>query len=202
VLTPFVAVIRTKRLPTLENGLGIALASVGFLLLTYPGRGGAFQRGDVWVAAGSVVFAFYGVELAQRAGKHDALWLTIVQLSFVVALAAGLALVLRAPPLSATHAGSLEARPILWSGGFPWSVVYLASVCTLAGFLGWTWSQGRMSAIHGAILLALEPVWATLLATWLLKEKLGARGISGAVLVLLGIVVSEIRLRGLRSPEA
>jgi drug/metabolite transporter (DMT)-like permease len=199
VLTPFVAVFRTKRLPTLENGLGIALASVGFLLLTFPGRGGVFQRGDLWVAAGSVLFAFYGVELAERAGKHDALWLTIVQLSFVVALAAGLALALRAAPLSATHVGSLEARPIPWSGGFPWTVAYLGSVCTLAGFLGWTWSQGRMSAIHGAIILALEPVWASLLAAWLLGERAGGRGVAGAALVLAGIVVSELRLRARRN---
>ena len=199
VLTPFVAVFRTKRLPTLENGLGIALASVGFLLLTFPGRGGVFQRGDLWVAAGSVLFAFYGVELAERAGQHDALWLTIVQLSFVVALAAGLELALRAAPLSATHVGSLEARPIPWSGGFPWTVAYLGSVCTLAGFLGWTWSQGRMSAIHGAIILALEPVWASLLAAWLLGERAGGRGVAGAALVLAGIVVSELRLRARRN---
>jgi drug/metabolite transporter (DMT)-like permease len=125
--------------------------------------------------------------------------LTIVQLSFVVALAAGLALALRAAPLSATHVGSLEARPIPWSGGFPWTVAYLGSVCTLAGFLGWTWSQGRMSAIHGAIILALEPVWASLLAAWLLGERAGGRGVAGAALVLAGIVVSELRLRARRN---
>jgi drug/metabolite transporter (DMT)-like permease len=52
-----------------------------------------------------------------------------------------------------------------------------------------------MSAVHGAIILALEPVVASLLAAWLLHERLGARGIAGAVLVLVGIVVSELRLR-------
>ena len=195
VLTPFVAVFRTGRLPTLENALGIALASIGFLLLTFPGRGGEFQGGDLWVGACGVVFAFYGVELAERAGKHDALWLTVVQLSFVVAAAAALALVFRTAPLSATHAGSLEGRAIPWSSSFPWSVLYLGSLCTLAAFLGWTWSQGRMSAIHGAIILALEPVVASLLAAWLLGERPGRRGVAGAALVLGGIVVSELRLR-------
>src|SRR5262249_54082803 len=123
------------------------------------------------------------------------LWLTVVQLSFVLTLAAGLAIAFRTSPLAATHAGSLEARAIPWSGDFLRSVLYLGSVCTLGGFLGWTWSQGRMSAIHGAIILALEPVWAALLAAWILGERLGRRGIAGAVLVLAGIVVSELRLR-------
>jgi drug/metabolite transporter (DMT)-like permease len=52
-----------------------------------------------------------------------------------------------------------------------------------------------MSAVHGAILLALEPVFAALFAAWFLQERLGKRGLFGGALVLAGIVVSEIRLR-------
>jgi drug/metabolite transporter (DMT)-like permease len=52
-----------------------------------------------------------------------------------------------------------------------------------------------MSAVHGAIILALEPVFAALFAAWLLHEHLGRRGAAGGILVLAGIVVSEIRLR-------
>jgi drug/metabolite transporter (DMT)-like permease len=196
VLTPFVAVLRTRHLPTVENGIGITLASIGFFLLTFPAAGEPWQRGDLWVGAGGGVFAFYGVELAERAGRRDTLWLTAAMLLIVTAVAGVLSLALRSPILAALPAAALESRPIPWAGSFPGSVVYLGSLCTLAAFLGWTWSQGRMSAIHGAIILALEPVVATLLATWLLKERLGGRGIAGAVLVLVGIVVSELRLPG------
>lgn len=199
VLTPFVAVLRTRHLPTIENGIGITLASIGFFLLTFPGGGAPWQRGDLWVGACGVVFAFYGVELAQRAGRHDTLWLTAVMLALVTVTAGVLSLALRAPALSHVPAAALEARPIPWRGSFPGSVAYLSSLCTLAAFLGWTWSQGRMSAIHGAIILAIEPVVASLLAAWLLKERLGGRGIAGAVLVLVGIVVSEIRLSSFSS---
>jgi drug/metabolite transporter (DMT)-like permease len=82
-----------------------------------------------------------------------------------------------------------------WRSDFPLTVAYLGTVCTVLAFLGWTWAQGRMSAVHGAILLALEPVFAALFAAWLLDERLGPRGLLGGVLVLAGIVVSEIRLR-------
>ena len=203
VLTPFVAVLRTRRLPTVENGVGIALASAGFFLLTFPAGGGPLAAGDLWVGAGGVVFAFYGVELAERAGRHDALWLTAIQLAIVVAVAASLrTLVHSGAILSRTTVAALEARRIPWEGSFPSSVLYLGSLCTLGGFLGWTWAQGRMSAIHGAIILALEPVVAALLAAWLLGERLGARGIGGGVLVLAGILVSETRLaRAAPSPR-
>ncbi|HSS45766.1 MAG TPA: EamA family transporter, partial [Thermoanaerobaculia bacterium] len=70
----------------------------------------------------------------------------------------------------------------------------LGSFCTAGAFLGCAWAQGRMSAIHGAIILALEPVAAALLAAWLLRERLGIRGIGGGAMVLAGIAVSELRL--------
>lgn len=200
VLTPFVAIFRTRRLPTLPNGLGIVFASGGFLLLTYPASGGPVNRGDLFVAGCGVVFAFYGVELAERGGRHDTLWLTTIQLSVTAAVAGALCLALRLPALERLPAAALEARPIPWRGSFPWSVAYLGSVCTILAFLGWTWSQGRMSAVHGAIILALEPVFAALFAAWLLHERLGQRGIAGGLLVLGGILVSELRLR--RQPDS
>jgi drug/metabolite transporter (DMT)-like permease len=193
VLTPFVAVFRTRRLPTLENGVGITLASIGFFILTFPPRGEPWQRGDLWVGACGVVFAFYGVELAERAARHDTVRLTGLILSMVAVVAGLLSLLARSAALSNSPVAALETRPIPWQGSFPGAVLYLGSVCTLAAFLGWTWSQGRMSAIHGAIILALEPVVASFLAAWLLGERLGTRGIAGAALVLIGIVVSELR---------
>ena len=198
VLTPFVAVFRTRRLPSLPNGLGILLASAGFVLLTFPAAGGPISRGDLFVFACGVVFAFYGVELAERGGRHDALWLTAIQVIVTAVVAGVLSLALRLPALSGLPAAALEARPIPWRGSFPWSVAYLGSVCTVLAFLGWTWAQGRMTAVHGAILLALEPVFAALFAAWLLSERLGGRGFAGGALVLAGIVVSELKWKGSR----
>ncbi|HEX7253367.1 MAG TPA: DMT family transporter, partial [Thermoanaerobaculia bacterium] len=199
VLTPFVAVLRTRKLPTVENGVGITLASIGFFLLTLPSDGGPMNRGDPLVLACGVAFAFYGVELAERGGRHDAVWLTLIQIAFVAAAGGLFSLLVRLPALASLHAASLEARPILWTKLFVASVVYLGSIGTVVAFLGWTWAQGRMSAIHGAIILALEPVFAAIFAAWFLHERLGARGLWGGVLVLAGIVVSEMRLVQSRS---
>ena len=199
VLTPFVAVLRTRHLPTIENGLGITLASIGFFLLTLPSGGGAMNRGDPLVLACGVIFAFYGVELAERGGRHDAVWLTLIQLLFVAAAGGVLALAARLPVFSGLHVAALEARSMIWTREFLISVMYLASLGTVVAFLGWTWSQGCMSAVHGAILLALEPVFAALFAAWFLGERLGRRGVAGGVLVLAGIVVSELRLLPSRS---
>jgi drug/metabolite transporter (DMT)-like permease len=195
VLTPFAAYVRTRRLPSLENGLGITLASIGFFLLAFPSGGGPLNRGDLFMTACGVAFAFYIVELGERTRAHDALRLTGVQAA-VAAMAAGvLSLLLRTPVLSGLGVAAAEARPVLWQGTFLWSVLYLGSIGGVRTFLAQTWAQKHMSATHAAIIFALEPVVAALLAAHFLGERLGPRGVAGGVLVLAGILVSELRFR-------
>ena len=195
VLTPFAAYARTRRLPSLENGIGIALASAGFFVLTFPRTGESFERGDLLMTGCGVVFAFYIVELAERSPRHDPVLFTGVQLATVALVALGLMVALRLPLLGGYHAAAVEARPVAWGGTFIGSVLYLGSIGAVGTFLGQTWAQRRMSATHAAIIFTLEPVFAALLAAWLLSERLEARGFTGAALVLAGIVVSELRLR-------
>jgi len=190
VMTPFAAFARTRCLPSLENGVGIVLAGLGFFLLTFPAGGGAINRGDLAIFGCAILFAFYIVEMSVRTRAHDPFWLTVVQLSMVAATAAVLA-------AAARVAGApVELRAVVWHGGFLRAVLYLGTIGTVGTFLSQTWAQRHMSATHAAIIFALEPVWAALLAAWLLKERLGSRGAWGGALVLAGIVVSELRLRG------
>jgi drug/metabolite transporter (DMT)-like permease len=189
VLTPFAAFARTRRLPSLENGIGIVLAGAGFLFLTFPAGAGSINRGDVLVLGCAICFAFYIVELSLRTEAHDPFWLTTVQLAMVAAAAALLAPIARLAGMAA------ELRPIVWEGTFLRGVLYLGTLGSVGTFLTQTWAQRHMSATHAAIIFALEPVWAALLAAWLLEERLGDTGLWGGALVLAGIVVSELRLR-------
>ena len=188
VLTPFAAYARTRSLPSLENGLGITLAAIGFFLLTFPAGGGPMNRGDLLVFGCAILFAFYIVEMALRTPRHDALALTAIQLA-VVAAAAGIL-----GGFGRLAGWSLESRAVVWEGAFLRGVLYLGTVGTVGTFLSQTWAQRHMSATHAAIIFALEPVWAALFAAWFLGERLGVRGYWGGALVLAGIVVSELRL--------
>jgi drug/metabolite transporter (DMT)-like permease len=195
VLTPFAAYARTRRLPSLENGIGIALASAGFFVLTFPRPGETFERGDLLMTACGVVFAFYIVELAERSPRHDPVLFTGVQLATVALASLALLLALRLPLLAGLHAAAVESRPAVWGGTLLFSILYLGSIGAVGTFLGQTWAQRQMSATHAAIIFTLEPVFAALHAAWFLGERLGPRGAAGAVLILAGIVVSEVRFR-------
>lgn len=196
VLTPFAAFARTRSLPSLENGVGISLAAIGFFLLTFPAGGGPVNRGDLLVFGCAVLFAFYIVEMAIRTPRHDALPLTAIQLA-VVAAAAGIL-----GGFGRLAGWPLESRPVVWEGAFLQGVLYLGTIGTVGTFLSQTWAQRHMSATHAAIIFALEPVWAALFAAGFLGERLGARGYWGGALVLAGIVVSELRLSRSRSGQS
>ncbi|HEY1433772.1 MAG TPA: DMT family transporter [Thermoanaerobaculia bacterium] len=190
VMTPLAAFLLFRRLPTLENGIGISLAGAGFVLMTFPAAGAPVNRGDLLVFGCAVAWAFYVVELAERSPRHDAAWLTTIQLG-VVAVASGVAALLVWGP-DGLKAGIV---PLLGAPSLILQFVLLATVGTTATFLFQAWAQGQMSATHAAIIFTLEPIVTALLAAWFLGERLGPRGWAGGALVLAGIVVAETRLR-------
>jgi drug/metabolite transporter (DMT)-like permease len=190
VLTPVAAYLLTRKLPTLENGLGITLAGAGFVLMTFPAGGVAVNRGDLLVFGCGVVFAFYIVEMAERAGRHDAIWFTVIQLLVVVVCTGAVTFA-----QGGTAAFASGVVPILGRTSFLVQAVLLAVVGTAGTYAFQTWAQRHMSATHAAIIYTLEPVVTALLAGWFLAERLGTRGWVGGALVLAGIVVSEVRLR-------
>ncbi len=190
VLTPLAAFLLTRRWPTLENAAGLALAGSGFVLMTFPSGGGPVNVGDLLVFVSAIVWAFYIVELAERSPRHDPAWLAMIQIG-VVALASGAAALAE----GGTPALRSGIAPILQRPDWLAQAVLLAAVGTTGTFLFQTWAQRQMSATHAAIIFTLEPVVTALTAAAFLGERLGPRGWAGGVLVLAGIVVSEMRLR-------
>jgi drug/metabolite transporter (DMT)-like permease len=71
----------------------------------------------------------------------------------------------------------------------------MALVATVVTFLFQTWAQQRMPATHAAILFALEPVFTAIFAAIFLGERMSGGDWVGAILVLAGILVSELRWR-------
>src|SRR5450432_1305406 len=65
-------------------------------------------------------------------------------------------------------------------------------LATAAAFSIQSWAQQFLPATHTALLLSLEPVFAALASFLFLGERMGARASAGALLVLAGIVLTEL----------
>ncbi len=193
-LTAPVALLVTRKRPSPENLAGLALATAGFVVLAWPRELSGLNTGDLLVLVTAVTYAYVVVRLSESSGRHDVRWFCFGQ----TACAAAVTLLLRLavhPFLGRPEAlFRAEARPPDVDAQFLGLLLWMSLAATVLTFLLMTWAQARMTATHAAVIYALEPVFAALLAALFLGERLSGRELWGGALVLFGILVSEIPL--------
>lgn len=203
-LVPLVSFALYRTRPSRPQLVAVALATVGLMLLTYPSGGARWNAGDLYTVGCAGFYAFTIVQIARRSPRHDARPLTAVQiaaatLTFCCALALAKLCIRIMPPASLPEFARLEARPLVMTPRLVVEGLYMALACTVVTFGLQTWAMARMSATHAAIVFALEPVFATIMAIgWEgSAEWPGARGATGAMIVMFAVAVSELpRRRG------
>jgi drug/metabolite transporter (DMT)-like permease len=202
-LVPAVAYLVWRSRPSRENLAGIVLASIGGALILAPANAGGVNAGDLITLSTTLLFAAHITLMSLYARRFDPGQLSALQVTTAAALVAAAWLALRGFAALA-GADSLppglarEMEPLAWSPAALWQLAYLSVVATVATFLLWTWGQARMSATHAAVIFSLEPVFATAFAVLLRgsAEWAGGRATLGALLVVTGVLVSELRRGG------
>ncbi|MDQ1559318.1 MAG: hypothetical protein QOD32_2378 [Pyrinomonadaceae bacterium] len=200
-LVPFVAYLILRARPGVENLIGVALATLGGLLILAPqGTDTNVNFGDLLTLASTILFATHITLMSVYARRYDVRQLTVLQIACIATLFTVAWLGLRvwgsfADAETLPAALARETAPLVWSAGVVWQLVYLATVATVGAFLLWTWGQARTTATHAAVIFSLEPVFATAFAVAVIGagEWMGGRGWLGAGLVFTGIIISEMR---------
>jgi drug/metabolite transporter (DMT)-like permease len=194
-LTPVVAFLVAKKLPSPANLVGLVLAAAGFSVFAWPADATGVEPGDFLVLVTAVLYAWIIFYVGETAPRHDARRYAAHQV-FWAALTVALARLVLMPFLHGKGTFLVaEARPLPVTGGFLAAVLWMALIATVVTFIAQTWAQARMSAVHAAILYALEPVWTSIFAWMVLGERLARRDLVGASLILSGILVSEVPWR-------
>jgi drug/metabolite transporter (DMT)-like permease len=185
VLVPLFLLVfwRTKSHPW--RAAGIALALSGLFLMTVPaGPQGlaAFEqinRGDLLTIACACAFAFQIVTLGRASERFGFEPIAVLQIA-VAAVLMGIA----APILEHPHLrlSSTVVATILITG----------ILGTAVAFTVQAWAQQFTPATHTALIFTLEPVFAWLTSLLYLQERLGVRAGLGALLILAGVLVSEL----------
>ncbi|HEY6306485.1 MAG TPA: DMT family transporter [Candidatus Angelobacter sp.] len=194
VLVPLIMVVfwRAKTHPW--RAVGITLALAGLFLMTVPaGRQGLadfakVNRGDLLTIACAIAFAWHIVLLGRATRCFAFEQIAVLQVAVAAALMA-----LTAPFLEQPH--------------FRLSVTVTATVLvtgifgTAVAFTTQAWAQQFTPATHTALIFTLEPVFAWLTSFLYLNERLGLRAGVGALLILSGVLVSEV-LGQVTQPDA
>lgn len=186
VLVPVFLVLFWRRKVNRWSAIGVAAAFAGLALMTVPsGAQGwmdwaAVNRGDVLTLGCALAFGFHIIFLGFSTRKFRFEQIAILQ----AAVAAVLMLV--TVPLA-------EHAHVHWTIQLIGALGVTSVLCTAVAFTVQAWAQQFTPPTHTALIFALEPVFAWLTSYIVLGEKLGLRVGTGALLILLGILVSELK---------
>lgn len=169
------------RLPIGRNirwGLGLALPGL-FLLCTNGTL--CFNNGDLLatICGGCVALHLLFTSRFTRHAGSDVYLLTALQLTTV-----GL--------LSLAAAGLRGHQVFIWHPELLWTLVVCVLIATIFAFLVQTSMQRYISPSNTALIFCTEPVFAAVYAYFAAGDRLGIFGFIGAVMILAGMVVSEI----------
>ncbi|MGA7160474.1 MAG: DMT family transporter [Bacteroidota bacterium] len=177
VFTPIAQMFVGRRVPKPENVIGVAVVTTGLYFLTSP-SGSGFNLGDALTLIGAFLFGFYIVYLDIYSKEEELFPLAFLQI--VITAILGWLLV------------PFETSQI----HFTWNLLrlffYTAFLATVITTYTQTRFQKDTTPTRAGILFTLEPVISAILAYFVLGEILGMLGIVGALLIVIGILISEL----------
>jgi drug/metabolite transporter (DMT)-like permease len=185
VLVPvLLALFGTRRVP-LWVWFGALSAFAGLYFLAVPPSGlAALNRGDLLILACAFMFALHVISIGHYSIRYPAGALTLIQVAITA-----LFTILCVPLFALVGA---ERPRLLWTPGLIFAVIATGIFATALAFSVQVWAQQYTSANHAAIIFTLEPVFAGLTSFAFYHERLGARSLAGAALILGGILIAEL----------
>ncbi len=185
VLVPLFLMIFWRRKIRSWTAFGVLAAFIGLFFLTVPasesgiGNWATVNRGDLLTLGCAVSFGFQIIFLGRATERHS-----FAQIGFMQITTAAVLMAFTVPIAESPH--------IVWSPAVVWALAITGLLGTAAAFTIQAWAQQFTSPSHTALIFSLEPVFAWITSYIVLGERLGARAAAGAVLILAGVLVSEL----------
>ncbi len=193
IIVPILQTLMERKPPTKGAVIGTVLVFTGILFLSSGGNsifsfisdlGGNFNIGDFFTLLCAVFFAAYVVYLDLVSTKFG-FWVTLTMQMLTTAVLGLLAAIL-------FDFTSIEALHIEITDYLIFGLIYTALFATLITTAILTKFQKIVTPTKAAIVYSLEPIFASVLAFFLLNEKITNFGFVGAVLIISGLFASEL----------
>jgi drug/metabolite transporter (DMT)-like permease len=194
VLVPLLLGIFWGRTLTKWIYAGAIAALIGLYFLTVPAEGLRFlNRGDVMTFIAAGFYAIHIILVGDYSQEHSVSALSLIQVAGCAVMAWPLTI----------FSGAIHWQPVHFDWGWPVfvSILICAVFATAIAFTVQLWAQQFTSPGHAAVLFALEPVFAVITSYFVLNERMSARSMKGAGLVVVGILLAEL-LAEPAAPEA
>jgi len=177
VFVPVFGLFRGCRAP-LGTWAGCALSMVGLYYLSVSADL-EINRGDVWVLGSAVCWASQILLIETFARRVDVLDLAMVEFAVCGVLSSLVAFLIEEVTLSGVWAAA-------------WSLLFAGVLSSGVAFTLQVIAQRYSPSAHASIIMSTEGVFAALAGWLMLSEVLQGRAIMGCVLMLTGVVLSQL----------
>lgn len=171
-----VLIFRKRVAPPQIFGTILAISGIGLLTLNGSLQ---VQPGDLLCILSAVFYAGQILVTGRAVKTCDSLNIGILQLGFAGGYALILSAIFETPSLPSTLPGWI-------------AILALGIFCSACGFILQPVAQKYTTPTRTGLIFALEPVFAAFFGYLFVHEKLSLQGYTGATLVLLGILASEL----------
>ena len=183
IFVPIFSIVIFKQIPKPLTVLGIVLATLGLFLLT-GGHWDGLNRGDVLVMLCAIFVALHILFTGRYAPIMDVYLLATVQIGVVALFSMPFAI------------SSLSSLP----SGIPLSVwktvIFTGLFATVFAFVAQTRAQRITPPARAALILLTESLFCAVTARFYGGERLSAVSLAGGILIVVGVALAELRLRG------
>lgn len=178
VIVPIIGILLKQRIEK-KSWLGIVFALTGLYLLSI-NENFNISYGDLLEVIGSVFWAIHILTIDHFSKKMDSLKLSCIQFATCSLLSLISALIFD----NITISGISQALiPILYGGLLSVGIAYTLQVV----------AQRHAKPSHAGIILSMESVFGAIGGAIILRESMSSRGYIGCILILSGILVSQIK---------
>jgi drug/metabolite transporter (DMT)-like permease len=189
VMAPLVAALVYRSRPRVSEVVGVLVATAGLGLLTLRGGRAPLNPGDLLTLLGAVGFATHIVVLGHFSERMGFELLSVAQVG-------------SAAVLSLSLFWWAEAPRVAWRPAVLGAILITGLLATALAFTLQAWAQRSTTSTRTGLIYMLEPVFAWITSYLLVGEGLTGRAAAGAVLILGGVLMVEMKpLRPRRHPS-
>ena len=179
-LVPIIGGLVLQKLPQISELIGIAIACAGMVLLTVQKDIFDINRGDLLVLGCAAAYSCHILILGRFSPRSNLGVLTVAQIA-------------TGALLGASTFWWIEPVRLAWTPNVWLALGVTSLLATALAFFVQTWAQRYSSPTRTVLIFSLEPVFAWLTSYLITGEVLSGRGVAGAVLILIGILVVELK---------
>jgi drug/metabolite transporter (DMT)-like permease len=188
VLVPLATAVVYRRVPKISEVLGVAIATTGLGLMTLSGQALKVDEGDLLTIGCAVVFTIHIMVLGYYSQRMAFGWLTLLQIGTCAAIALA-------------SFWWVETPVLRWNRQVALAIGITSLLATALAFTVQTWAQRYTTPTRTALIFALEPVFAWVTSFVVTREILSRRAAIGAILILAGILLVELKPIGRRQHQ-